>query len=114
MEPGDHMTGEELRRCRLRLQRCCTKCSYSKDYGPVQGVVMVQLKDKDKFQRTRVSEEVRTEGQALVLDVEGTGRELTGVVRSISKVTKAVALGDLNGSSRWSSRSQEYCEWNGG
>ena len=46
-------------------------------------------------------------GQALVLDVEGTWRELTGVVnklaanltnqvRSIAKVTKAVALGDLS------------------
>ncbi|KAF8810630.1 hypothetical protein BYT27DRAFT_7253623 [Phlegmacium glaucopus] len=93
--------------------------SHSKDYGPVQGVVMVQLKDvmntmKDHFQRTRVSEEVSTEGklgrQALVLDVEGKWREFTGVVntlaakhlkvRSIAKVTKAVALGDLNGCSR--------------
>ncbi|THU84046.1 hypothetical protein K435DRAFT_929096 [Dendrothele bispora CBS 962.96] len=60
---------------------------------------------------TRVSVEVGTEGklggQALVLDVEGTWRELTGVVnklaanltnqvRSIAKVTKAVALGDLS------------------
>lgn len=60
---------------------------------------------------TRVSQEVGTEGklggQALVLDVEGTWRELTGVinklaanlteqVRSIAKVTKAVALGDLS------------------
>ena len=46
-------------------------------------------------------------GQALVPDVEGTWRELTGVVnrlaanltsqvRSIAKVTKAVALGDLS------------------
>ena len=46
-------------------------------------------------------------GQALVLDVEGTWRELTGVVnklaanltnqvRSIAKVTKAVELGDLS------------------
>ena len=46
-------------------------------------------------------------GQALVLDVEGTWRELTGVVnrlaanltsqvRSIAKVTKAVAVGDLS------------------
>ena len=46
-------------------------------------------------------------GQALVLDVEGTWRELTGVVnklaanltnqvRSIARVTKAVALGDLS------------------
>ena len=46
-------------------------------------------------------------GQALVLDVEGTWRELTSVVnnlaanltsqvRSIARVTKAVALGDLS------------------
>ena len=46
-------------------------------------------------------------GQALVLDVEGTWRELTNVVnnlagnltsqvRSIAMVTKAVALGDLS------------------
>jgi len=87
----------------------------------VQGVVMVQLKDVintmvDKLGQfakevTRVSQEVGTEGklggQALVLDVEGTWRELTGVVnklaanltsqvRSIAKVTKAVALGDLS------------------
>ena len=60
---------------------------------------------------TRVSQEVGTEGklggQALVLDVEGTWRELTGTVnklaanltsqvRSIATVTKAVALGDLS------------------
>ncbi|KAI0298323.1 hypothetical protein BC826DRAFT_999267 [Russula brevipes] len=78
---------------------------------------------------TRVSQEVGTEGcvisdatilitpdflrhrklggQALVLDVEGTWRELTGVVnklaanltnqvRNIARVTKAVALGDLS------------------
>ncbi|TFK35674.1 hypothetical protein BDQ12DRAFT_687784 [Crucibulum laeve] len=82
---------------------------------------MVQLKDVintmvDKLGQfakevTRVSQEVGTEGklggQALVLDVEGTWRELTGVVnklaanltsqvRSITKVTKAVALGDLS------------------
>ncbi|KAG6915218.1 hypothetical protein DXG01_012663 [Tephrocybe rancida] len=88
---------------------------------PVQGVVMVQLKDVintmvDKLGQfakevTRVSQEVGTEGklggQALVLDVKGTWRELTGVVnklaanltsqvRSIAKVTKAVALGDLS------------------
>ena len=46
-------------------------------------------------------------GQALVLDVDGTWRELTGIVnhlatnltsqvRSIAKVTKAVVLGDLS------------------
>ena len=48
-----------------------------------------------------------TQGQALMLDVEGTWRELTGVVnclaanltsqvRSIAKVTKAVAPSDLS------------------
>ncbi|KAH8103228.1 hypothetical protein DFH11DRAFT_1692635 [Phellopilus nigrolimitatus] len=88
---------------------------------PVQGVVMVQLKNVintmvDKLGQfaievTRVSQEVGTEGklggQALVLDVEGTWRELTAVVnnlaanltsqvRSIAQVTKAVALGDLS------------------
>ncbi|KAG6379634.1 hypothetical protein JVT61DRAFT_10152 [Boletus reticuloceps] len=88
---------------------------------PVQGVVMVQLKDVintmvDKLGQfakevTRVSQEVGTEGklggQARVLDVEGTWRELTGLVnklaanlthqvRSIATVTKAVALGDLS------------------
>ncbi|KAF8810616.1 hypothetical protein BYT27DRAFT_7336636 [Phlegmacium glaucopus] len=71
---------------------------------------MVQLKDvmntmKDNFQRTRVSEEVRTEGtlgrQALVLDVEGKWRELTGVVnklaakhlkvRSIAKISRILS-----------------------
>ncbi|KAF8811452.1 hypothetical protein BYT27DRAFT_7252774 [Phlegmacium glaucopus] len=43
---------------------------------------------KDNFQRTRVSEEVRTEGKlgekTLVLDVEGTWRELTGVVGKLA------------------------------
>ncbi|KAJ7599415.1 hypothetical protein C8J56DRAFT_1000597 [Mycena floridula] len=87
----------------------------------VQGTVMVQLKDVingmvDNLSRfseevTRVAVEVGTEGklggQALVLDVEGTWRELTGVVnklaanltnqvRSIAQVTKAVAQGDLS------------------
>ncbi|KAG2083298.1 uncharacterized protein F5147DRAFT_175424 [Suillus discolor] len=65
---------------------------------PVQGVVMVQLKDVintmvDKLGQfakevTRVSQEVGTEGklggQALVLDVEGTWRELTGVVNKLA------------------------------
>jgi osomolarity two-component system sensor histidine kinase NIK1 len=82
---------------------------------------MVQLKDVingmvDKLSQfakevTRVSQEVGSEGklggQALVLDVEGTWRELTSVVnvlaenltnqvRSIAAVTKAVARGDLS------------------
>ena len=88
---------------------------------PVQGVVMVQLKDVintmverlGHFARevTRVSLEVGTEGklggQAVVADVEGTWRELTAVVnklaenltiqvRSIAEVTMAVARGDLS------------------
>ncbi|KAK7679195.1 hypothetical protein QCA50_017773 [Cerrena zonata] len=88
---------------------------------PVQGVVMVQLKEVinamvDRLSQfaqevTRVSQEVGTEGklggQAYVLDVEGTWRELTAVVnnlaanltnqaRSIARVTKAVAVGDLS------------------
>ncbi|KAF8814060.1 hypothetical protein BYT27DRAFT_7206366 [Phlegmacium glaucopus] len=48
---------------------------------------------------TRVSQEVGTEGklggQALILNVEGTWREFTAV-RSIVKVTKVFALGDLS------------------
>jgi osomolarity two-component system, sensor histidine kinase NIK1 len=88
---------------------------------PVQGVVMVQLKDVintmverlGQFAQevTRVSLEVGTEGklggQAVVVDVEGTWRELTAVVnklaenltiqvRSIAEVTMAVARGDLS------------------
>ena len=73
----------------------------------------VKVENLGKFAKevTRVSQEVGTEGklggQALVLDVEGTWRELTGTVnklaanltnqvRSIATVTKAVALGDLS------------------
>ncbi|KIM76544.1 hypothetical protein PILCRDRAFT_98726 [Piloderma croceum F 1598] len=63
---------------------------------PVQGAVMVQLKDVintivvklGQFAKevTRVSQEVGTEGgQALVLDVEGTRRELTGVVNELAE-----------------------------
>ncbi|KAI5891245.1 two-component histidine kinase Le.nik1-like protein [Schizophyllum commune H4-8] len=88
---------------------------------PVQGATMVQLKDiintmVDKLgvfaeEVSRVALEVGTEGklggQALVLDVEGTWRDLTAIVnklaanltsqvRSIATVTKAVALGDLS------------------
>ncbi|EPQ52996.1 hypothetical protein GLOTRDRAFT_45993 [Gloeophyllum trabeum ATCC 11539] len=87
----------------------------------VQGVVMVQLKEVinsmvDRLGQfaeevTRVSLEVGTEGklggQAVVVGVEGTWKELTGVVnklaanltnqvRSIAQVTKAVAHGDLS------------------
>ncbi|KAG8920499.1 hypothetical protein FRC02_000876 [Tulasnella sp. 418] len=88
---------------------------------PVQGTVMVQLKDvintmvdslaQFAAEVTRVSIEVGTEGklggQAVVADVEGTWRELTEVVnkladnltrqvRSIAEVTTAVARGDLS------------------
>ncbi|PFH53613.1 hypothetical protein AMATHDRAFT_171562 [Amanita thiersii Skay4041] len=89
--------------------------------APAKGRAMTNLKEiinvmVDKLGQfsdevTRVSQEVGTEGklggQALVLDVEGTWRQLTGVVnnlaanltaqvRSIAKVTTAVALGDLS------------------
>ncbi|ETW76839.1 hypothetical protein HETIRDRAFT_389878 [Heterobasidion irregulare TC 32-1] len=119
---------EELKLLKAQVQDVARVCNAvargdlsQKITVPVQGVVMVQLKDVintmvDKlglFARevTRVSQEVGTEGklggQALVLDVEGTWRELTGVVnklaanltsqvRSIARVTKAVALGDLS------------------
>ncbi|KAA1473198.1 hypothetical protein DENSPDRAFT_779569 [Dentipellis sp. KUC8613] len=119
---------EELRLLKAQVQDVARVCNAvargdlsQKITVPVQGVVMVQLKDVintmvDKLGQfakevTRVSQEVGTEGklggQALVLDVEGTWRELTGVVnklaanltnqvRSIARVTKAVALGDLS------------------
>ncbi|KAI0044635.1 hypothetical protein FA95DRAFT_1544784 [Auriscalpium vulgare] len=89
--------------------------------APVQGVVVVQLKDVinkmvDRLAEfakevTRVNQEVGTEGkpggQALVTDVEGTWKDITDVVnklvanltiqvRSIANVTKAVAAGDLS------------------
>ncbi|KAJ8091873.1 histidine kinase osmosensor [Marasmius tenuissimus] len=119
---------EELRLLKAQVQDVARVCKAVADGDlsqkitvPVQGMVMVTLKDVintmvDKLGQfakevTRVSQEVGTEGklggQALVLDVEGTWRELTGVVnklaanltsqvRSIAKVTKAVALGDLS------------------
>ncbi|EED77891.1 hypothetical histidine kinase [Postia placenta Mad-698-R] len=119
---------EELKLLKAQVQDVARVCNAvargdlsQKITVPVQGVVMVQLKEVinamvDKLGQfakevTRVSQEVGTEGklggQALVLDVEGTWRELTGVVnklaanltnqvRSIAKVTKAVALGDLS------------------
>ncbi|KII84955.1 hypothetical protein PLICRDRAFT_116963 [Plicaturopsis crispa FD-325 SS-3] len=119
---------EELRLLKAQVQDVARVCNAvargdlsQKITVPVQGVVMVQLKDvintmvdnlgKFALEVTRVSQEVGTEGklggQALVLDVEGTWRELTGVVnklaanltsqvRSIAMVTKAVALGDLS------------------
>ncbi|KAF8810601.1 hypothetical protein BYT27DRAFT_6485745 [Phlegmacium glaucopus] len=124
--------------------------SHSKDYGPVQGVVMVQLKDvintmKDNFQRTRVPEEVRTEGYASIdqarsaypteqktwqtsscsrrrghMSITDRGsRQLAAKhlkVRSIVKVTKAFALGDLSKQievdARDAIRSREYSQYN--
>lgn len=119
---------EELKLLKAQVQDVARVCNAvargdlsQKITVPVQGLVMVQLKnvintmvDKLKlFARevTRVSQEVGTDGklggQAHVIDVEGTWRQLTGVVnklaanltsqvRSIAKVTKAVALGDLS------------------
>ncbi|KAJ3930156.1 MAG: histidine kinase [Lentinula lateritia] len=124
---------EELRLLKQQVQDVARVCKAVADGDlsqkitvPVQGMVMVTLKEVintmvDKLANppsglfasevTRVSQEVGMEGklggQALVLDVEGTWRELTAVVnklaanltnqvRSIAKVTKAVALGDLS------------------
>ncbi|KAI0071450.1 histidine kinase [Panus rudis PR-1116 ss-1] len=119
---------EELKLLKAQVQDVARVCNAvargdlsQKITVPVQGVVMVQLKEVinamvDKLGQfakevTRVSQEVGTEGklggQAFVLDVEGTWRELTAVVnnlaanltnqvRSIAKVTKAVACGDLS------------------
>ncbi|KIK56550.1 hypothetical protein GYMLUDRAFT_783618 [Collybiopsis luxurians FD-317 M1] len=119
---------EELRLLKQQVQDVARVCKAVADGDlsqkitvPVQGSVMVKLKEVintmvDKLglfakEVTRVSQEVGMEGklggQALVLDVEGTWRELTAVVnklaanltnqvRSIAKVTKAVALGDLS------------------
>ncbi|PSS38101.1 hypothetical protein PHLCEN_2v81 [Hermanssonia centrifuga] len=119
---------EELRLLKAQVQDVARVCNAvacgdlsQKITVPVQGDVMVQLKEVingmveklGQFAKevTRVSLEVGTEGklggQALVLDVQGTWRELTDVVnnlagnltsqvRSIAKVTKAVALGDLS------------------
>ncbi|EPS94054.1 hypothetical protein FOMPIDRAFT_50286 [Fomitopsis schrenkii] len=119
---------EELKLLKAQVQDVARVCNAvargdlsQKITVPVQGVVMVQLKEVinamvDQLSAfasevTRVSQEVGMEGklggQALVLDVEGTWRELTGVVnklaanltsqvRSIAKVTKAVAMGDLS------------------
>ncbi|KAF8523467.1 putative nik-1 protein (Os-1p protein) [Hysterangium stoloniferum] len=119
---------EELKLLKAQVQDVARVCKAvalgdlsQKITVPVQGIVMVQLKDVingmvDKLSQfakevTRVSQEVGSEGklggQALVLDVEGTWRELTSVVnvlaenltnqvRSIAAVTKAVARGDLS------------------
>ncbi|KAH9946794.1 hypothetical protein B0H21DRAFT_693032 [Amylocystis lapponica] len=121
---------EELKLLKSQVQDVARVCNAvargdlsQKITVPVQGVMMEQMKavindmvdNLGRFAKevTRVSQEVGTEGfvklggQALVLDVEGTWRELTGVVnklaanltnqvRSIAKVTKAVALGDLS------------------
>ncbi|RPD58040.1 hypothetical protein L227DRAFT_469196, partial [Lentinus tigrinus ALCF2SS1-6] len=81
---------------------------------PVQGMVMIQLKDVinamvDKLGQfakevTRVSQEVGTEGYVFLTYAisarryarDDTMAELPTHVRSIAKVTKAVALGDLS------------------
>lgn len=96
---------EELKLLKAQVQDVARVCNAvargdlsQKITVPVQGVVMVQLKDVintmvDKLGQfakevTRVSQEVGTEGklggQALVLDVEGTWRELTGVVNKLA------------------------------
>ncbi|KAG9087983.1 hypothetical protein FRC06_002273 [Ceratobasidium sp. 370] len=119
---------EELKLLKAQVQDVARVCKAvaegdlsQKITVPVQGVVMVQLKDVintmvDKLGRfaqevTRVSLEVGTEGrlggQAIVRDVRGTWSELTTVVnrlaanltsqvRGIAEVTKAVAKGDLS------------------
>ncbi|KIJ38163.1 hypothetical protein M422DRAFT_176970 [Sphaerobolus stellatus SS14] len=119
---------EELKLLKAQVQDVARVCKAvalgdlsQKITVPVQGSVMVQLKDVintmvDKLAQfakevTRVSQEVGSEGklggQAVVLDVDGTWRELTNVVnvlaanltnqvRSIAAVTKAVARGDLS------------------
>ncbi|KAI0048454.1 hypothetical protein FA95DRAFT_1490738 [Auriscalpium vulgare] len=119
---------EELKLLKAQVQDVSRVCNAvatgdlsQKITVPVQGVVMVQLKDVinkmvDRLAEfakevTRVSQEVGTEGklggQALVTDVEGTWKDLTDVVnklaanltsqvRSIARVTKAVAAGDLS------------------
>ncbi|KAI0312759.1 hypothetical protein OF83DRAFT_1066664 [Amylostereum chailletii] len=119
---------EELRLLKSQVQDVAKVCAAvaagdlsMKITVPVQGVVMVELKDVintmvDKLgtvtrEVTRVSVEVGTKGklggQARVPEVEGTWRELIGVVnnlaanltsqvRSIATVTTAVARGDLS------------------
>ncbi|GJJ14452.1 hypothetical protein Clacol_008716 [Clathrus columnatus] len=125
---SDMSAVEELRLLKAQVQDVARVCKAvalgdlsQKITVPVQGSVMIQLKDVingmvDKLSQfakevTRVSQEVGSEGrlggQALVQDVEGTWRELTNVVnvlaenltnqvRSIAAVTKAVARGDLS------------------
>ncbi|KDQ51728.1 hypothetical protein JAAARDRAFT_139768 [Jaapia argillacea MUCL 33604] len=119
---------EELKLLKAQVQDVARVCNAvargdlsQKITVPVQGVVMVELKEvinsmvdrlgQFAVEVTRVSLEVGTEGklggQAVVVDVEGTWKELTGVVnklaanltsqvRSIAQVTKAVAHGDLS------------------
>ena len=105
---------EELRLLKASVQDVARVCNAvargdlsQKITVKVQGIVMVQLKDVingmvDKLSQfskevTRVSVEVGTEGklggQALVLDVEGTWRELTGVVNKLAaNLTNQVCL----------------------
>ncbi|KIJ38132.1 hypothetical protein M422DRAFT_259285 [Sphaerobolus stellatus SS14] len=110
---------EELKLLKAQVQDVARVCKAvalgdlsQKITVPVQGSVMVQLKDViNTMEATRVSQEVGSEGklggQAVVLDVDGTWRELTNVVnvlaanlinqvRSIAAVTKAIARGDLS------------------
>lgn len=119
---------EELRLLKAQVQDVARVCKAVADGDltqkitvPVQGPVMVQLKDVintmvDKLGQfakevTRVSLEVGTEGrlggQAVVVGVQGKWQELTDVVnrlaanlstqvRSIAIVTTAVARGDLS------------------
>jgi osomolarity two-component system, sensor histidine kinase NIK1 len=77
---------------------------FRRKWVPKGAFILVQLHllvTSDLLRRRKLG------GQALVLDVEGTWRELTGVVnklaanltnqvRNIARVTKAVALGDLS------------------
>jgi methyl-accepting chemotaxis protein len=108
---------EELKLLKAQVQDVARVCNAvargdlsQKITVPVQGVVMVQLKDVintmvDKLGQfakevTRVSQEVGTEGklggQALVLDVEGTWRELTGVVNKLAaNLTSQVCIPPL-------------------
>ncbi|KIY49681.1 hypothetical protein FISHEDRAFT_40420 [Fistulina hepatica ATCC 64428] len=126
--PGGSSTEEEVRLLKAHVSEVARVCKAvaqgdltQKITIPVQGEDMVTLKDTintmvsklAQFAQevSRVALEVGTEGklggQALVLDVEGTWRDLTGTVnklaanltsqvRSIARVTKAVALGDLS------------------
>ncbi|KIJ42807.1 hypothetical protein M422DRAFT_253899 [Sphaerobolus stellatus SS14] len=113
---------EELKLLKAQVQDVARVCKAvalgdlsQKITVPVQGSVMVQLKDVintmvDKlaqFAKSLVYRRNKLGGQAVVLDVDGTWRKLTNVVnvlaanltnqvRSIAAVTKAVARSDLS------------------